>query len=104
MYIAPGSRFLTTYTTWAPIEVELPAACTKSGAPEQCWAPTSLPTGTCQLRASAGLARDCISSDCSCEVDQNGSCVAADWPNESALEATLALNTECAVIELTFEP
>jgi len=104
MYIAPGGRFLTTYTTLATIEVELPAACTFSGAPEQCWAPTSLPPGTYQLRASAGLASDCISSDCSCEADQNGSCVAADSPNESNLEATLAWNTECDVIELTFEP
>lgn len=103
IYIEPGGRFITTYATLATIDVELPAECSITGAPEQCWAPTSLPAGTYQLRAYAGLASDCISEDCSCEVDENGSCIAPDWPNESNLEATLEWDTECDVIELTFE-
>jgi hypothetical protein len=103
IYIEPGGRFVTSWTAQAAIEVEFPATCSITGAAEQCWVPTALPSGTYQLRAFAGLASDCASADCSCEVDENGSCNAPDFPNESNLEATLAWSTECDVVEIAFE-
>ncbi len=102
IYIEPGGRFVSSWTSVVALEVEFPAACTSAGSAVQCWAPSALPPGTYQLRAVAGLASDCASADCSCEVDEDRSCVAADSPTAADLEATLEWSTECDRIALTF--
>ena len=103
IYIEPGGRHVTSWTTVVALDTELPAECTNTGESHPCWAPNALPPGNYQLRAVAGLASDCASSDCTCVVDANGSCTAPDWPSEANLEASLEWSSECDRIVLAFE-
>jgi hypothetical protein len=105
IYIAPGGRFRTTWPAAVLIDVELPASCSADGEAVACWAPTALPPGEYQLEAVAATLSECEDEywDCTCEIDEHGSCVVLDAYLYPSFSTSTTWTAGCNPIELRFE-
>lgn len=103
IYIEPGGRWRTTWDPWVTIDVTLPAACSSSGASEACSVPIAPPPGDYQAQAVAAFASECVTSDCTCEVDEEGSCPLDDLADVGpSLTADAVWSAGCGPVELVF--